>query len=485
MTPMRISRSLALALIGLAALACAAGGYAIAHLTRVETEVRVVLRPHEDGRVEVALQQRTGEGWSELLRPQQRFVSAERLERQAGRWLRSSPISIAAGTELEPLRIGFIGSYSGTPAPSGPDRQTGAELAVAHLNAAGGIGGRPVELVIGDTGSDVNVVLAEARRLVEEEGVHAIVGPDRSSFTLAVVEQVTGPAGIPTISPSATSPLLTTADDDGYLFRSTTSDAAQGPALAALAREEGYTNVGVIFFDDAYGRGLAESFAAAWREQGQELTMAAIAGEAESYLAELRMLAERGAEVLVVIAFIAQAEVFIPEAIAHGLFDQFLFVDATKRQYLIDVIGAEHLNGMKGTSPAPAPESESLRLYDEAYRASFGEPSGSNFVPTTYDAVIAIGLAAAKAGSTDGAAIRDALRQVAGPGGREVMPGAAGIAKALAIIAAGGEVDYQGVATKLDWDAAGDVPAGQIGIWQFTDGRIEELRVVPFDLREP
>ena len=480
---MRIS-PLALAAIGLLALVCAAGGYAIAHLTRVTTDVRVVVRPHEDGRIEVGLQQRSDGTWGEPLTPQRRFVSLERLERETGRWLRSSPLSIAAEPEPEPLRIGFIGSYSGTPAPSGPDRQTGAELAVAHLNAAGGIGGRPVELVIGDTGSDLEVVLAEARRLVEEEGVHAIVGPDRSSFTLAVVETVTKPAGIPTISPSATSPLLTTADDDGYLFRSITSDAAQGPALATLAREEGYTNVGVIFFDDAYGRGLAESFAAAWGQEGEELTMAAIQGEPESYLAELRMLAEHGAEVLVVISFVAQAEVFISEAIEHELFDQFLFVDATKRQYLIDVIGAEHLNGMKGTSHAPAPQSESLRLYQDAYRKSFGEPSGSDFVPTTYDAVIAIGLAAAKAGSTDGAAIRDALPLVAGPGGHEVLPGVAGIVEALAIIAAGGEVDYQGVATKLDWDAAGDVPAGQIGIWQFADGRIKELRVMPFDLRE-
>ena len=222
--------------------------------------------------------------------------------------------------------------------------------------------------------------------------------------------------------------LLTTADDDGYLFRSITSDAAQGPALASLAQEEGYTNVGVIFFDDAYGRGLAESFAAAWRQQGQELTMAAIQGDAESYLAELRMLAEQGAEVLVVITFVSQAEVFLREAIAHQLFDRFLFVDATKRQYLIDVIGAEHLNGMKGTSHAPAPESEGLQLYLEAYRAMFGEPSGSDFVPTTYDAVIAIGLAAALADSTDGAAIRDALPRVAGPDGHKVLPGAAGIA---------------------------------------------------------
>ena len=63
------------------------------------------------------------------------------------------------------------------------------------------------------------------------------------------------PAGIPTISPSATSPQLTTSADNGYFFRTTLSDTAQGPALARLTQERGFDNVGIIYRDDPYGQG--------------------------------------------------------------------------------------------------------------------------------------------------------------------------------------------------------------------------------------
>ena len=175
--------------------------------------------------------------------------------------------------------------------------QTGVELAIKHINDAGGIFGRPVELVTGDTQVDTVQGVEEARRLVEVEGVHAIVGPLSSTVTIAVAESVTGPAGVPTISPSATSPAVSVAEDDGYLFRSTISDAAQGVILAALAADEGYDNVGVIFRNDAYGQGLADAFEAAF---GGSVTSASIEQGAASYLSELQSAADGDAPVLVV-----------------------------------------------------------------------------------------------------------------------------------------------------------------------------------------
>ena len=99
-----------------------------------------------------------------------------------------------------------------------------------------------------------------------------------------------------------------------------------------------------------------------------------------------------------------------------------------------------------------------------------------------YDAVIAIALAAELAGSTDGAAIRDALPRVAAPGGDDVIPGPEGIAIAMAAVGDGDDVNYQGAATTLDWNAAGDVLTGFIQIWQYTDGEPVEIGEVPFDL---
>ena len=316
----------------------------------------------------------------------------------------------------EPLKIGYLADFSGPIAEFGPVIETGVRLAIKHLNEAGGVNGRPVELVIGDTGLDPTRAVEEARRLIEVEGVHAIVGPLASSVTLAVAESVSAPARIPTISPSATSPQLSVADDDGYLFRSTTSDAAQGPALAQLAAAEGYSNVAVLYINDPYGQGLSEAFAGSW---GGELTSVAIEGGSTSYLSELQAAAANGAEVLIAMSFPQEAQVYLRESLENEIFDTFLFVDGTKSQDMIDAIGAQYLNGMKGTAPASGPETDSLRLFNEAYIAEYGELSPLPFIREAYDATIAIGLAAAAAGSNDGTAIRDALPFIASPGGVE------------------------------------------------------------------
>ena len=96
------------------------------------------------------------------------------------------------------------------------------------------------------------------------------------------------PAGIPTVSPSASSPRLTTAADRDFLFRTVVSDSAQGPVLARITRERGFDNVGVIYRDDAWGTGLADAFAAAWTG---EITAEPFAPEQTTFVAELRLTA--------------------------------------------------------------------------------------------------------------------------------------------------------------------------------------------------
>ncbi len=379
----------------------------------------------------------------------------------------------------EPLKIGFLADFSGPLAEFGPAIQTGVELAIKHLNDAGGVLGQDVVLVIGDTSLDPTQATEEARRLIEVEGVHAIVGPLASSITLAVAESVATPAGVPVISPSATSPQLTIAEDNDYLFRSTTSDAAQGPVLAQLAADQGLSNVGVIYLNDPYGQGLAEAFAQAW---GGDVNLVSIEDGQASYLSELQQAASNGAQALVAIAFPQQAEVFLREALEQGLFDHFLFVDGTKSQDLIDSIGADYLNGMQGTAPAAGPESDSLRAFNAAYEAEYGELSPLPFIREAYDAAIAIGLAAELAGSVDSEAIRGQLRAAAAPPGDTYAAGADGIAEALDAIRSGDQINYAGAATSLDWDNNGDVTSGYIGVWQYSDGAIEEVSLTAFDL---
>ena len=377
------------------------------------------------------------------------------------------------------LRLAFLLDYTGDLAEWGPAMETGVRLAIDHVNAAGGVLGRPVSLATGDTQLDPAVAVEEARRLVEIEGVHAIVGPIDDALAIAITGSVAKPSRVPMISPAATSPLFSTADDDGFLFRTTLSDVAQGAVLADLAEEQGYSNVGVLYVDNPYGQGLSRVFADHF--DGEAELVAFEYGQA-AYLSELQQAAAGGAEALIAISYPRHAEVFVREAVENGLFSRFLFVDGTKSPDVIEAVGAENLEGMRGTAPIGGPETASLRAWNAAYIERHGALPPNPFVRESYDAAIALMLAAEAAGSTDGAAIRDRLREVAGPGGEAVIAGAEGIARALDLIRDGEEVDYEGAGTSVDWNGDGDIISGWIGIWEIRGGEIIELEQRPFTL---
>ena len=378
----------------------------------------------------------------------------------------------------EPLKLGLLLNFSEGSTGRAVDRKRAFDLAVQHLNAAGGVFGLPVEVAVGDSTLDPATAVAEARRLIDEQGIHALVGPSSSANTLPVAEQVIGPAGIPTITPSASSPKLTEAADDDFLFRTVLSDRAQGPVLARVTRERGFDNVGVIYRDDAWGAGLAAAFADAWEK---EIRTAGFDPAQTTFLPELRRTAAAEAKALVVIAFEADALIIVREAIEHGLYRQFTFGDASRSPAVVREIGGKHLGGMYGTAGATAPDNPVSAAWEAAFVAEYGQLPAFAYVKETYDAAIALALAAQAAGSTRGAPIRNQLRAVGSAPGMVVSAGAEGVAAALNILAAGGAVDYEGAAVTLDWDSNGDLTRGHIGVWRFTaDERIEPMEAVPW-----
>ena len=376
------------------------------------------------------------------------------------------------------LRIGLLLDLSSGSAEVPRDRRRAFELAIGHVNGGGGVFGLPVTAAVADATADPEKAVAAARRLVEVEGVHAIVGPNASASALPVAERVIRPAAIPTVSFSATSPALAGVADNDFLFRTALSDVSQGPVLARVARERGFDNIGLVHVDDPWGRGLAAAFEAAW--DGPIRVVPVDRGET-GFLSALRESASGGAQALLVIAFETAALAMVREAIDNGLYESFLFGDGAKRPSLVRSLGGDRLGGMYGTGPASAPESAASAAWEAAWLAAYGAPPVLAYVKETYDATIALALAAQAAGRLDGAAIRDRLRSVGSSPGTVVNAGPGGVAEALRILANGGEVDYEGASGSMDWDANGDLRRGHIGIWRFTgDERIEEVRAVAF-----
>ena len=383
-----------------------------------------------------------------------------------------------AETPAEPFKIGLMLDFTGGLAEYGNEMRKGFDLAIKHINAAGGVWGQPVEAYVTDSTLDPTIATEEARRLVEVEGIHAFVCCTASSITLAVTD-ITASAAVPTVSPSATSPQLTLAEDNDFLFRSTLSDAAQGPIMARVAADRGFENVGLIYRNDAWGQGYATAFEQAWEG---EIVSIAIDPTQTTYIAELQQSVADGAQALMVVTFVPEAEIMIREAIEQGLYDQFVFSNGAQSLQLIETIGAEHLAGMYGAGPASATDSESADAWLEAFINEYGEPPAIPYVKETYDATIALALAAQAAGSGDGAAIRDQLRTIASAPGDEVIASPDSVAEGLKTLADGGDVDYVGAATAMEWDEHGDLSSGFSSIWRYTeDGNFEEVEIVPYE----
>lgn len=384
------------------------------------------------------------------------------------------------GGESEQLKIAYLGDSSGDLGEFGPQIQQGVDLAIEHLNAAGGVGGQPVALLVADTGSDPAKAILEARRLVEDEGVHAIIGPLGTEATIAVVGEVSRELNVPTITPSATSAVLSDLDDSGLLFRTAISDAAQGPILAQLvAADLEIYNVAVLFEDSAYGRGLTDAFEASFA--GTVVSVAYEPGH-DSYRAELESAATRGASTLVAIGYPAEAAVYVREALDQGLFEEFVFVDGTRSRELFDAVGADRLSGARGTAPTTGPGTEATRAFDEAFLDRFGALPATPFVREAYDATIVLALAAEAAGTLDGPEIAKAVPAIANPGGETVTPGIGSLTLGLELLRDGGEVNYRGAASAVDFDQHGDLASGYVGIWAYEAGDVVELEAIPFDL---
>ena len=155
------------------------------------------------------------------------------------------------------------------------------------------------------------------------------MGADCSGVTTAIANNVAVPNGVTMISPSATSPALSTIADNGYFFRTAPSDARQGQILAEIVLERGISEVAVTFTNNDYGKGLSDSFISAYKGLGGKVsaTVPHEDGKAD-YSAEVGTLDASGAGVLAVFGYVDQGgRHMIQTSIDSGAFDKFILAD--------------------------------------------------------------------------------------------------------------------------------------------------------------
>ena len=341
-----------------------------------------------------------------------------------------------------PIKLGVVLGFTGPLESLAPAMAAGAEMAMSEVSDSGMLlDGVMVEPVRADsTCIDAAAATSATERLITGDGVVGIVGADCSGVTGAMLSNVAVPNGVVMISPSATSPGLTTAEDNGLFFRTAPSDARQGDIISTILLEQGIETVALTYTNNDYGKGLADAFQSAYEAAGGTVTISAAHEDGKAdYSAEVGALAAAGGDRLVVAGYVDQGgSGIVRAALDTGAFETFHFPDGMISQALVDNFGDE-IDGSTGDNPGT--DSPGAKLYQDM--ASAADYDGTSpFSAEAYDAAALILLAMQAAGSTDPAAYKDSVMDVANAPGEQILPGE--LAKGLQILKDGGDIDYVG-----------------------------------------
>ena len=361
--------------------------------------------------------------------------------------LASAAVAALSGAAFgEDVKLGILIGFTGPIESLTGHMAAAAELAMSEVNASGKSPYNFVPVRADSTCVDAAAAQAAAERLVTAEGVKGIIGADCSGVTRAVLQNVARPNGIVMVSPSATSPALTADEDDGLFFRTAPSDAREGEVMGDILVEKGVKSIALTYSNSDYGKGLAESIAAAFTAKGGTVTINAAHDDGKAdYSAEVAALAAAGGDLLVVAGYLDQGgKGIIQASLDSGAFSQFGLPGGMVGDSLPAAIGPA-LDGSYGQVAASDSPGASV-LLEIGKTAATTFDASSPYTNESYDAAALIMLAMAAAGSTDGKVYKEKILEIAnGPAdgsGVAIQPGELG--KALELIAAGTAINYEG-----------------------------------------
>ena len=378
---------------------------------------------------------------------------------------------VAGAASAEDVKLGILIGFTGPIESLTADMAAAAELAMAEVNESGKFSLGTVAPVRADsTCIDSAAATAAAERLVTAEGVKGIIGGDCSGVTGAVLQNVARPNGIVMISPSATSPALSTAEDDGLFFRTSPSDAREGEVMADVLTEKGVKSIALTYTNNDYGKGLAEAIANSFTAKGGTVTINASHEDGKAdYSAEVAALAAAGGDLLVVAGYLDQGgKGIIQSSLDTGAFSTFGLPGGMVGDNLPAAIGPA-LDGSYG-QVAQSDSAGAATMID------IGKAKGFNaetpYTMESYDAAALIMLAMAASGSTDPKVYKDKVLDVANAPGEKIQPGELG--KALELIAAGQDIDYEG-ASAVELIGPGE-SAGRYRQFEVKGGKYETIQ---------
>jgi branched-chain amino acid transport system substrate-binding protein len=322
----------------------------------------------------------------------------------------ASAVLIAA----EPIKVGEVASLTGKEAAFGNSSHKGTVLAVEHINAAGGVLGRPFELVTEDNQSKAGESATVARKLLSREKVVALLGEVASSRSLEMAP-IAQRAKIPMISPSSTNPKVTAVGD--YIFRVCFIDPFQGTVMAKFAKETlKARRVAVLTsVSSAYSVGLSKYFKERFLADGGEIALEQKYAEGDKdFKAQLTAIRAAGVDAVFVPGYYTEAALVTRQARELGLTLPLFGGDGWEAPQLLEIGGKAMEGTYYSTHYSPEDSSPKVQSFVAAYRARWNDEVPDAMAALGYDTVLVLADAMTRAGSTEPAAVRDTLAATKG-----------------------------------------------------------------------
>ena len=350
------------------------------------------------------------------------------------------------------VKMGIILGFTGPIESLTPAMANSAELAFKEASDSGSLlGGKKISVERADSTCVDSAAATSAAEGLVSGGVVAIMGADCSGVTGAIATNVAVPNGVVMISPSATSPGLTTLADNGYFFRTAPSDARGGQILADITKDRGVKSVAITYTNNDYGKGLADVYEAAVKAHGIKVTTVAAHEDGKAdYAAEVATLASAGGDAVAVIGYLDQGgKGIIQGSLDSGAFDTFILSDGMIGDSLTEAFGKD-LNKSFGSIPGST--GKGAGVFAKVAKAA-GIDSSGPYTGESYDAAALITLAMQAGGKADRATIQQNVMSVANAPGTKIYPGQ--LKKALDLLAKGKAVNYEG-ATGVEFTDVGE-----------------------------
>jgi ABC-type branched-subunit amino acid transport system substrate-binding protein len=356
------------------------------------------------------------------------------------------------GGDGDDLVVGALVTLTGEFGSWGEDHLTNFEMAAEDVNAAGLLpGGSELKLVVEDESGTAEGAVRAAQKMVEVNGVQAIVGP--SSTSMVALEPVAVRNQIPIISPAAGTVRLDTVGGE-WLFRTYPSDSAEGAAVATYALDQGFDTMSILALNEESPQGIVKVVEQRFEEAGGDIAVRVDFDSGQpSYQAQVNEAVSANPAMLYLAGGEESGTTIIREIRQTGYTGPMgVNGDLTSPGFLKDV-GPELMEGACGGQATPDESTPVFDEYAQEYKQVANEETYVT-MPNAYDALTVIALAAVAGGDTSGETIQANLRDVAGPPGVEVTTFEEG-AKALAD---GEDIDYTGPSGVVDFDETGTSP---------------------------